>query len=134
MVAWQGLLIDAGLAARTIPKAFGGYGATPDILESRIIAESFIAVGAPGPLAGQGISMLVPTLLEAGTDEQKRLWIGPTLRGEIIWCQGYSEPGSGSDLASLATRAHEDGDDFVINGQKYAGEMSYDAFSKLIPA
>jgi alkylation response protein AidB-like acyl-CoA dehydrogenase len=118
IVAWQGLLIDAGLAARTIPKAFGGYGAAPDILESRIIAESFIAVGAPGPLAGQGISMLVPTLLEAGTDEQKRQWIGPTLRGEIIWCQGYSEPGSGSDLASLATRAHEDGDDFVINGQK----------------
>jgi alkylation response protein AidB-like acyl-CoA dehydrogenase len=118
IIAWQRRLIEAGLAARTIPRAYGGFGAAPDILESRIIAESFIAVGAPGPLAGQGISMLVPTLLEAGTEDQKRRWIAPTLRGEIVWCQGYSEPGAGSDLASLATHAHEDGDDFVINGQK----------------
>jgi alkylation response protein AidB-like acyl-CoA dehydrogenase len=69
-------------------------------------------------LAGQGISMLVPTLLEAGSEEQKRQYIAPTLRGEIIWCQGYSEPGAGSDLAALQTRAVEDGDDFIINGQK----------------
>ncbi len=62
--------------------------------------------------------MLVPTLLELGSEEQKQRWIAPTLRGETIWCQGYSEPGAGSDLASLATRATEDGDDFVINGQK----------------
>ncbi len=118
VLAWQARLISAGYAARTIPREYGGFGAAPDILESRLIAESFIATGAPGPLAGQGISMLVPTLLEVGTEDQKRTWIGPTLRGEIIWCQGYSEPGSGSDLASLTTRAHEDGDDFVINGQK----------------
>jgi alkylation response protein AidB-like acyl-CoA dehydrogenase len=69
-------------------------------------------------MANQGISMLVPTLLELGTEEQKQRWLGPTLRGEVIWCQGYSEPGAGSDLASLSTRAVEDGDDFVINGQK----------------
>jgi alkylation response protein AidB-like acyl-CoA dehydrogenase len=62
--------------------------------------------------------MLVPTLLEHGTEEQRRQWIGPTMRGEVMWCQGYSEPGSGSDLASLQTSAREDGDDFVINGQK----------------
>jgi alkylation response protein AidB-like acyl-CoA dehydrogenase len=62
--------------------------------------------------------MLVPTLLEHGTEEQKRRWIGPTMRGEVLWCQGYSEPGAGSDLASLQTSAREDGDDFVINGQK----------------
>ncbi len=62
--------------------------------------------------------MLVPTLLEVGNEEQKRTWIGPTLAGEVIWCQGYSEPGSGSDLASLQTRADEDGEDFIINGQK----------------
>jgi alkylation response protein AidB-like acyl-CoA dehydrogenase len=62
--------------------------------------------------------MLVPTLLELGTEEQKQRWIAPTLRGEIIWCQGYSEPGAGSDLAALTTRATEDGDDFIINGQK----------------
>ena len=69
-------------------------------------------------MAGQGISMLVPTLLELGTEEQKQRWIAPTLAGEVVWCQGYSEPGSGSDLASLRTSATEDGDDFVINGQK----------------
>ncbi len=116
--AWQALLIEHGYAARTIPKEYGGFGAAPDILESRIIAEAFTSARAPGPMASQGISMLVPTLLELGTEDQKRRWIGPTLRGEVVWCQGYSEPGSGSDLASLSTRAVEDGDDFLISGQK----------------
>jgi alkylation response protein AidB-like acyl-CoA dehydrogenase len=115
---WQKLLIQHGYAARTIPKEYGGYGAEPDVLKSRIIAEEFIAAGLPMGMSGQGISMLVPTLLELGSEEQKRKFIGPTLRGEIIWCQGYSEPGAGSDLASLTTRAVEDGEDFVINGQK----------------
>jgi alkylation response protein AidB-like acyl-CoA dehydrogenase len=115
---WQRLLIEHGYAARTIPKDYGGYGAEPDVLKSRIIAEEFIAAGLPMGMSGQGISMLVPTLLELGSEEQKRKFIAPTLRGEIIWCQGYSEPGAGSDLASLTTRAVEDGDDFVINGQK----------------
>ena len=118
LLAWQGALIAAGYAARTIPAAYGGYGAEPDILKSRIIAEEFLAVGAPRGMAGQGISMLVPTLLEVGSEEQKERWIGPTLRGEIIWCQGYSEPGAGSDLASLQTKAVEDGDDFLISGSK----------------
>ena len=118
MREWQNLLIEHGYAARTIPKEYGGYGATPDVLKSRIIAEEFIAAGLPMGMSGQGISMLVPTLLEVGSEEQKRKYIGPTLRGELIWCQGYSEPGAGSDLASLTTRATEDGDDFVINGQK----------------
>lgn len=117
-VAWQALLIEHGYAARTIPKAYGGYGASPDILKSRIIGEAFTRAGVPPGLQNQGISMLVPTLLELGTEEQKLHWIGPTIRGEVVWCQGYSEPGSGSDLASLQTRASEDGDDFVINGQK----------------
>jgi len=116
--AWQRLLIEHGYAARTIPKQYGGFGGTVDILKSRIIAEEFIAASLPGGMQNQGISMLVPTLLELGTEEQKQRWIAPTLRGEVIWCQGYSEPGSGSDLASLSTRAVEDGDDFVINGQK----------------
>lgn len=116
--AWQRLLIDNGYAARSIPKAYGGYGAEPDGLKARIIAEAFIAAGAPRGMTGQGISMLVPTLLEVGTEEQKTRWIPPTLRGEIIWCQGYSEPGAGSDLANLQTKAVEDGEDFVINGSK----------------
>jgi len=118
MLAWQKLLIENGYAARTIPRVYGGYGAAPDILKSRIIAEEFTRAKAPTGIAGQGISILVPTLLEVGSEEQKRQYIAPTLRGEIIWCQGYSEPGAGSDLASLQTRGVEDGGDFLINGQK----------------
>jgi alkylation response protein AidB-like acyl-CoA dehydrogenase len=117
-LAWQKLLLEHGYAARTISREFGGFGAEPDILESRIIAEEFTRAKAPTGLAGQGVSMLVPTLLEVGSDEQKRRWIPPTLAGEIIWCQGYSEPGAGSDLASISTSAVEDGNDFIINGQK----------------
>lgn len=117
-LAWQKFLIENGLAARTIPAAYGGYGAAPDILKSRIIAEEFAKSGLPRGIANQGVSMLVPTLLELGTDAQKEAWISTTLHGETIWCQGYSEPGSGSDLASLTTRAEIDGDDYVINGQK----------------
>ena len=117
-LAWQKLLIETGYAARTIPAEYGGYGAAPDILKSRLIAEAFAQTGAPPPMASQGISMLVPTLLERGSEAQKREWIGPTLRCETIWCQGYSEPGSGSDLASLRTSARIDGDDYIINGQK----------------
>jgi alkylation response protein AidB-like acyl-CoA dehydrogenase len=117
-LAWQRLLIENGYAARTIPKAYGGYGAEPDILKTRIIAEEFTRAGAPRGFANQGISMLVPTLLEVGSEEQKKQWIGPTLRGEVVWCQGYSEPGAGSDLASLQTKAVEDGEDFIISGSK----------------
>jgi alkylation response protein AidB-like acyl-CoA dehydrogenase len=115
---WQALLIEQGYAARTVPTEYGGFGAEPDILKGRIIAESFARAGLPGGIANQGISMFVPTLLQLGREDQKREWIGPTLRGEVVWCQGYSEPGAGSDLASLSTGAVEDGDDFIINGQK----------------
>jgi alkylation response protein AidB-like acyl-CoA dehydrogenase len=118
VVTWQQLLIEHGYAARTIPKEYGGYGAEPDLLETVILDEEFGRAGVSRGMGGQGISMLVPTLLEHGTEEQKKRWIGPTIRGEVIWCQGYSEPGAGSDLASLQTSAVEDGDDFVINGQK----------------
>ncbi|MCR5881026.1 acyl-CoA dehydrogenase family protein [Phenylobacterium sp. J367] len=118
VLAWQRLLIAHGYAARTIPRAYGGFGAEPDVLKARIIAEAFIAAGAPRGIANQGVSMLVPTLLEVGSEDQKKRWIGPTLRGEVVWCQGYSEPGAGSDLASLQTKAVEDGDDFIISGSK----------------
>jgi alkylation response protein AidB-like acyl-CoA dehydrogenase len=117
-IAWQKLLIQKGLAARTIPKAYGGYGAEPDILKARIIAEEFARTRIQGPMSGQGIAMLVPTLLELGTEEQKQAYIRPTIEGEMIWCQGYSEPGAGSDLAALRTAAVEDGDHYVINGSK----------------
>ncbi len=117
-LAWQKLLIDHGYAARTIPREYGGYGAAPDILESRIISEEFAAAQVSTGLGGQGISMLVPTLLEMGSEEQKRQFIAPTLHGDLVWCQGYSEPGAGSDLASLTTSAVLDGDEWVVNGQK----------------
>jgi alkylation response protein AidB-like acyl-CoA dehydrogenase len=115
---WLGLLIEHGYWARTIPKEYGGHGAEPDLLETVIMDEEFNRAGIARGFGAQGPSMLVPTLLEHGTEEQKRRWIGPTMRGEVMWCQGYSEPGAGSDLASLQTSAREDGDDFVINGQK----------------
>ncbi|MDJ0851116.1 MAG: acyl-CoA dehydrogenase family protein [Myxococcota bacterium] len=117
-VAWLSLQIEHGVWARTIPKEYGGYGAEPDLLETVIMDEEFNKAGVSRGMNAQGPSMLVPTLLAHGTEEQKQRWIGPTMRGEVIWCQGYSEPGSGSDLASLQTSAVEDGDDFVINGQK----------------
>ncbi len=113
---WQQLLIEHGYAARTIPKEYGGYGAEPDPLKAHIIAEEFAKARVrPGH---SGDNRLVPTVLELGTEEQKQWLVPPSIRGEMTWCQGYSEPGSGSDLASLTTRAEVDGDDFVINGQK----------------
>jgi alkylation response protein AidB-like acyl-CoA dehydrogenase len=118
MSAWQKLLIDNGYAARAIPKKYGGYGAEPDILKARIIAEEFARAQVSPGLGGQGIAYLVPALLELATEEQKQRFIAPTLRGEILWCEGYSEPNAGSDLASLSTSAVLDGGEWVVNGQK----------------
>jgi alkylation response protein AidB-like acyl-CoA dehydrogenase len=117
-LAWQKELIANGYAARTIPRQYGGYGAPVDGLESMIIAEEFNAANVSPGLAGIGIMMLVPTLLEAGTEEQRARYVPKAITGEEWWCQGYSEPGSGSDLASLRTRSELDGDEWVINGQK----------------
>jgi alkylation response protein AidB-like acyl-CoA dehydrogenase len=115
---WQKLLVDHGYVARTIPREYGGFGAEPDVMEAAVIAAEFAAAGVYAGLTNQGISMLVPTLLEVGTDEQKKQWIEKTIRGDVIWCQGYSEPGAGSDLASLQTRGVLHDGHFVINGQK----------------
>jgi alkylation response protein AidB-like acyl-CoA dehydrogenase len=115
---WQKLLVEHGYAARSVPHDYGGFGAEPDVLDLAVIADAFSRANLYQGLTNQGISMLVPTLLEVGTEAQRRQWIGPTIRGEVIWCQGYSEPGSGSDLAAASTRAVPDGDDFVVNGQK----------------
>ncbi len=115
---WQKLLIEKGYFARSIPKEYGGYGGETDIIKNRIIAEEFAKNNPPPPMGGQGIDMLVPTLLELGTEEQKKEYIEPTLHGDIIWCQGYSEPNAGSDLASLQTKAELIDGNWVINGQK----------------
>ena len=85
---WQKLLIEHGYHSRTIPKTYGGYGAEPDILKSRIIAEEFGAAQLNTGFGGQGISMLTPVLLEMGTEEQKQTFIKPTIHADIIWCQG----------------------------------------------
>ena len=115
---WQSILIREGYFARSIPKKYGGYGGESDVIKNRIIASEFSNHGVPSPMGGQGIDMLVPTLLELGTEEQKKQYIEKTLLGEIIWCQGYSEPNAGSDLASLQTKGELVDGNWVINGQK----------------
>ena len=115
---WQKILIEQGYFAREIPKVYGGYGGSIDILKNKIINSEFAKAGVPPATRGQGTDYLVPTLLEMGTEEQKQKYIRPTLHFEMIWCQGYSEPNSGSDLASLQTKGVIDGDSWVINGQK----------------
>ncbi len=115
---WQRLLIEKGYFARSVPKEYGGYGGEPDIIKSRIIATEFSKHKVPSAMGGQGIDMLVPTLLEWGTEEQKQKYIKSTLHGETIWCQGYSEPNAGSDLANLQTKGELINGNWVINGQK----------------
>lgn len=115
---WQKLLVDHGYVGRTIPREYGGAGKEPDVLEAAVIASEFAAAGIYGGMTNQGISMLVPTLLEVGSEEQKKQWVEKTIRGDVIWCQGYSEPGAGSDLASLTTRGVLQDGHWVIDGQK----------------
>ena len=115
---WQKRLVEHGFTARTIPRAYGGFGAAPDVMASAVIATEFARANLYAGLTNQGISMLVPTLLEVGTEEQKRSYIGPTIRGDLIWCQGYSEPGNGSDLANAQTKGELRDGHWVVNGQK----------------
>jgi len=110
--------IERGYLYRHIPRAWGGGEQPYDPLKSVIISQEFRVAKAPGEVVGQGPSMLAPTLVEHGTEAQKAQFVRATLLGKIRWCQGYSEPGSGSDLASLRTRAELDGDFWVVNGQK----------------
>ena len=115
---WRQLLGEHGLVAPAWPKAYGGGGLSA--IERVILHEEFARAGVPvgGPNDGFGIGMLGPTLMVFGTEDQKRHYLPRILSGEDRWCQGYSEPGSGSDLASLGTRAVLDGDEWVITGQK----------------
>jgi alkylation response protein AidB-like acyl-CoA dehydrogenase len=115
---WQKRLVEHGYAGRTIPVEYGGFGAKPDVMAASVIATEFARANVYAGLTNQGISMLVPTLLELGTEVQKREYIGPTIRGDIIWCQGYSEPGNGSDLANAQTKAELRDGNWIVNGQK----------------
>jgi alkylation response protein AidB-like acyl-CoA dehydrogenase len=113
---WQRKLYDAGFVAMGWPKAFGGQGA--DLIAQTIVNEELVRANAPSLIGMMGIQMVGPTLISHGSEEQKQAHLPKILTGDDIWCQGYSEPGSGSDLASLKTRADIDGDFFVVNGQK----------------
>jgi alkylation response protein AidB-like acyl-CoA dehydrogenase len=110
--------IEQGYLYRNIPKKYGGSEQEPDVLKGTILREEFGKVRAPMEARGIGTMMLVPTLLERGAEWQKEKWVKPTITGEVAWCQGYSEPGSGSDLASLKTRGELVDGEWVINGQK----------------
>jgi alkylation response protein AidB-like acyl-CoA dehydrogenase len=114
---WQRRLYDAGYAGIHWPKEHGGRGATP--FEHLIYLEESHRLGAPAPgCTFVGLLHAGPTLILEGTEEQKARHLDPILRGDEIWCQGFSEPDAGSDLASLSTRAIRDGDDYVVTGQK----------------
>jgi alkylation response protein AidB-like acyl-CoA dehydrogenase len=110
--------IERGYLYREIPREYGGSAQPVDVLREHIIREEYFRAQAPGELPTQGAKMLSFTLLECGSDAQKRRYIAPALTGEEIWCQGYSEPGAGSDLASLSSRARLEGDEWVIDGHK----------------
>jgi alkylation response protein AidB-like acyl-CoA dehydrogenase len=116
VLGWFEASLERGLTAPTWPKKFGGGGLSRE--EGRVFDEELARLALPPPLVGVGLTMIGPTLLDYGTEEQKQNHIPPIVRGEIRWAQGYSEPGAGSDLASLSTRALRDGDDFIITGQK----------------
>ncbi len=114
-IDWANALASKGWVAPHWPKEYGGAGMSP--MEQFIFNQEMSGAGAPG-VGGMGVQMLGPTLIVHGSEEQKKEHLPKILSGEVAWCQGYSEPGSGSDLASLQTRAVKDGDEYVINGQK----------------
>ncbi|MDA9355653.1 acyl-CoA dehydrogenase family protein [Gammaproteobacteria bacterium] len=113
---WLDRMGQKGWTMPTVAKEYGGGGLSKE--EVKILNEEMWMIGAKGPLLSFGIWMLAPVLLEYGTEEQKKEHLPKIIKGEIRWCQGYSEPGSGSDLASLATKAEDIGEHFLVNGQK----------------
>ena len=113
---WLDRMAEKGWTAPTWPKEYGGGGLDKE--QAGVLAQEMRRINARPAHTGMGLSMIGPALLEFGNEEQKHEHLPKIVRGEIWWCQGYSEPGSGSDLASLQTRAVEDGDDYVINGSK----------------
>ena len=124
-VRWHKKLNEGGWVAVNWPKEYGGRGAT--VMQRLIFREEMNRLGLAEPFIGMGIGLLGPTLMHWGSEEQRTRYLPKILKGEEVWCQGYSEPGAGSDLAGLQTRAVEDGDDFVVNGQKVWTSMAQHA-------
>ena len=124
---WLDVMAARGWTVPDWPSVYGGGGLSAT--ESKVLKEEMAALGARPPLTSFGISMLGPALLKFGTEAQKTHYLGQIARGEIRWCQGYSEPGAGSDLAGLQTRAEDAGDHYLVNGQKvwtsYADEADW---------
>ncbi|MDE2570863.1 MAG: acyl-CoA dehydrogenase family protein [Sphingomonadales bacterium] len=112
--------VERGYLYRSVPKQYGGSEQPVDVIRAQVIREEFARARAPMEVGGNGVNMTVPTLLEKGTEEQKDLFIRKTIEGDYIWGQGYSEPGSGSDLASVRTKGELSpcGTKWIINGQK----------------
>ncbi|MFM8941636.1 MAG: acyl-CoA dehydrogenase family protein [Phenylobacterium sp.] len=113
---WKARMGAKGWGTPTWPAQYGGGGLTRD--QARVLQQEMAAIGAVNPIVGMGVSMFGPTLLEYGTEAQKQKYIPDIVHGRVRWCQGFSEPGAGSDLASLQTRAEDKGDHFLVNGQK----------------
>ena len=113
---WLDVCAEKGLSAPTWPREYGGGGLSN--AQAKVLSQELARLKLPAPLIGFGLTMIGPTLLRFGSEEQKLEHLPRITRGEIRWCQGYSEPGSGSDLASLQTKAVREGDEFVISGQK----------------
>jgi alkylation response protein AidB-like acyl-CoA dehydrogenase len=113
---WQRKLYEGGWAGISWPKEYGGRGVT--LMEQAIFQEELARASAPQLIGTIGLSLVGPTIIAMGTEAQKSRYLAPILSGEDIWCQGFSEPNAGSDLASLGTKAIRDGDDFIVNGQK----------------
>jgi acyl-CoA dehydrogenase len=116
VLRWRDVMAERGFTAPRWPKAYGGAGLSKD--EARVLAEELAAQNLRPALIGFGLTMIGPLLLQEASEELKRAHLPRIARGEVRWCQGYSEPGAGSDLASLATRATRDGDCFVVDGKK----------------
>jgi alkylation response protein AidB-like acyl-CoA dehydrogenase len=114
--AWKKAMGEKGWGVPTWPAAYGGGGLSA--AEARVVQQELGRAGAYNPIGGMGVRMFGPTLLEYGTEEQKQEHIPGIVKGEVWWCQGYSEPGAGSDLAALQTRCEDKGDHYLINGQK----------------